>query len=409
MNGATFPSLAIPLLRHTLPVRTIFDLLGSREDDMTYSLGYVLSRSTCFARQLLRHITGTDVPLAQGPIVRLQAIDAAEGRTDVDIRVGNSFVAILEAKRGPELPTRGQLFRYASILSRDQAVTRWLVAITNAPAEFARATLPTEIAVQSTGPATGWTAKEVIPAVAGALGFVAAIVSIVVALKINNRTISQRENEIQKAIIQRSNESELTLLQERLDKFFGPYQQLSETKALLAREFISRQRDPAFRTLSALLDPEQRKQLAGDKNDWTILSEIMQIDGELDRMIRENAGLVDRKLLEYLARVSAHYRIIRLAYDDKVSGDPHGSFSKYYVYTWQLDKVLKLEIERLQNRCALLRRQLAVVHPPLEPLSIPEGLRLEPWPDPRRDWQAKAIGPAGHAAPAPSDAAEPKH
>ena len=264
------------------------------------------------------------------------------------------------------------------------------------------------LTIQSTGPGTGWTAKEVIPAVAGGLGFVAAIVSIVVALKINSRAMAQRDSEFQKAITQRSNESELTLLQERLDKFYGPYLQLSETNALLAREFISRQRDPDFRTLPALLDSERRKQLSGDKNDWTIVSEIMQIDGELDRMIRENAGLVDSKLQEYLARVSAHYRIIRLAYEDKLSGDPHGSFSRYYVYTWQLDKVLKLEIERLQNRCTLLRRQLTVVHPPLEPLSIPEGLTLEPWPDPRKDWQASAVGTPGHVERAPANVAKPK-
>ncbi len=268
------------------------------------------------------------------------------------------------------------------------------------------------LTVQSTGAATGWSAKEVIPAVAGGLGFVAAIVSIVVTLVINSRAMAQRDSEFQKSITQRSNECELTLLQERLDKFYGPYLQLSETNALLAREFISRQPDQAsFRTLPALLDPERRKRLSGDKNDWTIVSEIMQIDGELDRMIRRNAGLVDSKFQEYLARVSAHYRIIRLAHEEKLGGDPFGNFSKYYVYTWQLDKVLKLEIKRLQDRCRLLREQLTVVHPPLEPLSIPASLTLEPWPDPRKDWQAgaaRAVGAPGYVERDPSDGAKPK-
>ncbi|MGH6689351.1 MAG: hypothetical protein ACREF4_01535 [Gammaproteobacteria bacterium] len=267
------------------------------------------------------------------------------------------------------------------------------------------------LTIQSTGVGTGWTAKEVIPAVAGGLGFVAAIVSIVVTLKINSRGMAQRDSEFQKSITQRRNELELTLLQEKLDKFYGPYLQLSETNALLAREFISRQPDRAFRTLPALLDPERRKQLSGDKNDWTIVSQIMRIDGELDRIIRRNAGLVDSKFQEYLARVSAHYRIIRLAFEDKLGGDPYGNFAKYYVYTWQLDKVLKLEIKRLQDRCRLLREQLTVVHPPLEPLSIPADLSLEPWPDPRKDWQAgaaRAVGSPGHVERDPSDGAKPK-
>ena len=285
------------------------------------------------------------------------------------------------------------------------AIGAWLLALSVGAVAYAQQT------PEPKAGGTGWTAKEVIPAVAGGLGFVAAIVSIVVALKINSRAMAQRDSEFQKSITQRSNECELTLLQESLDRFYGPYLQLSETNALLAREFISRQPDPAFRTLPALLDPERRKQISADKNDWTIVSEIMQIDGELDRMIRENAGLVDSKLQEYLARVSAHYRIFRLACEDKLSGDPHGNFSKYYVYPLQLDKVLKLEIERLQDRCKLLREKLTVVHPPLEPLSIPTGLTLEPWPDPRKDWQAgaaRAVGAPGHVERDPSDGAKPE-
>jgi hypothetical protein len=139
--GYFLPTLQ--LLRYKRPVPTIFDLLGSKEDDMTYSLGYVVSRSPCFAKSLLRHLAGTDVPLGQGAVVRLQTIEGGGGRTDVEIRVGD-FFAILEAKRGPWLPTVGQLELYARILAREQVASRWLVVVTNAPAEHA-ATLPAEI------------------------------------------------------------------------------------------------------------------------------------------------------------------------------------------------------------------------------------------------------------------------
>lgn len=246
------------------------------------------------------------------------------------------------------------------------------------------------LTIQGTASTGGWTAREVIPSIAGGLGFVAALASIVVTLMVSNRALGQRQNELRRSMIKSSNEAELRAIQTSLDTFYGPYLQLSETNALLAREFISRQPDSStFRTLPALLDPERRKQLQESTNDWTIVSEIVRIDAALDRLIRKNAGMLDETIGQYLARVSSHYRIIRLAHQGKLAGDPEGRFAEYYVYTWQLDKVLKLEIARLRHRSRLLRDQPDEVHPPLEPLSIPEELALGPWPDPRGDWPAK--------------------
>lgn len=49
------------LLRGHDPISTIFDLLGSKEDDMTYSLGYVASRSPRFIGALLSLVAGRTV------------------------------------------------------------------------------------------------------------------------------------------------------------------------------------------------------------------------------------------------------------------------------------------------------------------------------------------------------------
>ena len=46
------------LLRHRQPVESIFDLLGTKEDDMTYALGFVASRSSEFASRLIRAVGG---------------------------------------------------------------------------------------------------------------------------------------------------------------------------------------------------------------------------------------------------------------------------------------------------------------------------------------------------------------
>jgi hypothetical protein len=41
------------LLLYSRPVRTVFDLLGDKEDDITYSLGWALAQSDRLVRRLL--------------------------------------------------------------------------------------------------------------------------------------------------------------------------------------------------------------------------------------------------------------------------------------------------------------------------------------------------------------------
>jgi hypothetical protein len=136
---------SVKLLRYGRPVPTVFDLLGSKEDDMTYSLGFVVSRSPEFAKRLVERVAGSPIPDLRDGIVRLQTVAREHGRTDVEIRVGASFFGIFEAKRGPHLPTRGQLALYAPLLARENVITKRLVAVTNAPDAHAAHALPGEI------------------------------------------------------------------------------------------------------------------------------------------------------------------------------------------------------------------------------------------------------------------------
>jgi hypothetical protein len=41
---------------HGRPVETVFDLLGDKEDDITYSLGWALAHSDGLCRALLREV-----------------------------------------------------------------------------------------------------------------------------------------------------------------------------------------------------------------------------------------------------------------------------------------------------------------------------------------------------------------
>ena len=131
------------LLRYGEPVRTIFGLLGRKEDDMTYALGFVAARSALFASALTRAVGGLPGDPEDG-VVRLQQADE-EGRTDVEIEWRDRFHAVFEAKRGSTLPTRQQLLRYVPRLRKSTAPHKRLVSITNATAEFAKVTLSAEI------------------------------------------------------------------------------------------------------------------------------------------------------------------------------------------------------------------------------------------------------------------------
>lgn len=109
---------------------------------MTHALGYVVSRSSKFARALVGALGGE--LLGEQGFVRLQTGDAG-GRTDVELEVGEGFCVVFEAKRGPDLPSVGQLRRYVPRINAKPRTFSRLVAVTNAPSEFAGIALPGKI------------------------------------------------------------------------------------------------------------------------------------------------------------------------------------------------------------------------------------------------------------------------
>lgn len=185
---------------------------------------------------------------------------------------------------------------------------------------------------------------------------------------------AQRSNEANLA--QKANEAEMIETANKLDNFYGPYLRLSETNRLLHQDLRTRQGNPAqFRTLLLMLDPEWRQSLTG--GDQTIIDEIVRIDGQLELLIRHSAGIVDAAVQPYLARASAHFRMLRLAHKGKLGNDP-ARFAKY-AYPRTLIAVLELEVRRLEARRAALRAHPSIVHGPIPALVIPEHLHLDTW------------------------------
>jgi hypothetical protein len=99
-------------------VRTVFDLLGVQENDLTYSLGWALSQSPRLVRTLLDDVASelSVDDIGEHPDVRLQEYVPGSGFTDVEIRTTTLHV-IIEAKRGWDIPATAQLKKYATSLT----------------------------------------------------------------------------------------------------------------------------------------------------------------------------------------------------------------------------------------------------------------------------------------------------
>ena len=94
-------------------VQSIFRLVGSDEDALTYALGFLLAHDSDFCAKLVR-LFGIALrkPLGPNYAVHLQEVtDPKFGRRDIVIE-GNGIRIVIEAKIGGAQPTDIQLFKY---------------------------------------------------------------------------------------------------------------------------------------------------------------------------------------------------------------------------------------------------------------------------------------------------------
>lgn len=119
--------------------------------------------------------------------------------------------------------------------------------------------------------------------------------------------------------------------------------------------------------------------LRGDSfsgNDAELYSQINRITNEVDKLITQNTGLVDKpNLQKSLAVATAHFRIIDAAYRGRIQGDLE-RFSDYS-YPAELIQELETEVQQLQselnrlsgknpeNKHLLTDRRLLVTDPAL--------------------------------------------
>jgi hypothetical protein len=132
------------LLLHSRPVKTVFDLLGDKEDDITYSFGWALAQSDRLVRALLSRAFKVDeTDTGDLTALLLQETVPGAGRTDVEVQTDGLHL-IVEAKRGWALPTIEQLAQYTGRF--DAARVPRLLVVSECSTEYATPRLPVEVA-----------------------------------------------------------------------------------------------------------------------------------------------------------------------------------------------------------------------------------------------------------------------
>lgn len=95
-------------------ITSIFQLLGEKENDISFSVGWALANAHKFLDVFLKETIGWQEKYLPNDIkVRLQRHEEGKGFTDFEIEYLGYFHLIIEAKRGWNFPTAGQLEKYA--------------------------------------------------------------------------------------------------------------------------------------------------------------------------------------------------------------------------------------------------------------------------------------------------------
>lgn len=100
------------LISYNKEVRSIFELLGDKENDITLSMSWALAKCPEF----LKVVVAAVVPVVVDPeetVILNQQYTADTGITDIEVTDHKTFHVIFEAKRGWVLPGAEQLTKYS--------------------------------------------------------------------------------------------------------------------------------------------------------------------------------------------------------------------------------------------------------------------------------------------------------
>lgn len=94
-------------------IRSVFQLLGDKENDITSSICWALVKCPLFLKEVVKKLCGLDANPEDVTVLN-QQYDAVTGITDIEVTDDKTFHIILEAKRGWLLPGAEQLTKYST-------------------------------------------------------------------------------------------------------------------------------------------------------------------------------------------------------------------------------------------------------------------------------------------------------
>lgn len=132
------------LFLHGQEVSNFFGLFGNNENSASYALGWNLEQSATYCGLLTKEIFGEDLEVSAVEIA-LQGHDGDGGYTDIEMKSGREFHAIVEAKRSWGLPGTAQFERYLPRLVSGGAKRQRLVSVGAASQDYAQKLLPSRL------------------------------------------------------------------------------------------------------------------------------------------------------------------------------------------------------------------------------------------------------------------------
>src|SRR5687767_3663333 len=118
------------LQRAGWPVSSVFALHGRDENDLSGAFAYALAHSSVLLRSVVTDIYPDWSPQLEDVTLHVQTARRHLGITDIEIRVADQALIVLEAKTGG-YPETSQLLQYAAVCSAANLSRTCIVALTS--------------------------------------------------------------------------------------------------------------------------------------------------------------------------------------------------------------------------------------------------------------------------------------
>ncbi len=114
-------------------INSIFELLGTKENNITYATGWCFSNIKPFLDIFLSEIESKKI--IDEMDINLQKFDEDKGYKDIEL-ISNNYHYIIEAKKGWNLPSKFQLLRYTSRFKKEK--NNKIIVLSECKKEYAK-------------------------------------------------------------------------------------------------------------------------------------------------------------------------------------------------------------------------------------------------------------------------------